>query len=429
MKVRAPRRFRFAQRVVFGLVLRIASAGLLGAGLIGGWACSGDRASAWTGTVETQPDGARLVRNRGDGLWTADREASWVLEEELRIGTVEGTGPDAFGNVGGVFVDGPGRIHVVESQAREIRVFDVNGAPIRILGGEGEGPGEFRFIAGMAWDNTGTMWVVDFLNGRYTRYDTVGVVVGTARRESRFMRIGPFRGGITPEGVLYDTDLHVPAGSDHLPPLMLAAGMGGSRLILRAMLSLDGAPVSDTVELPVTSTEPVTFRTEGAMIGSPYNTSVHWTFDPRGSLWVGQSDAYRIEQHTLDGVRRLVIDRDYSPVPVTADEVDAWVQSDGAARFRERGGRIDASQLQDVKPIFDGFVVDDTGYLWVRLGSRADAVRFDVFDPEGRYLGVVEGVTGMVRLAPVIRGDRFYAVLRDSLDVPYVVRYRIRGRD
>jgi hypothetical protein len=239
---------------------------------------------------------------------------------------------------------------------------------------------------------------------------------------------GPFLGGLTEDGVLYDTDLDVPAESADLPPLMLAAGMGGTRLILRAMLAVDGRAVSDTIELPAATVEPVTFRTQGMMIGSPFNARLHTLFDPSGSVWWGESDEYRVYRRTLDGDTLMVIERAHTPVPVTADEIGEWLASDAAKRFRERGGELDPSQLQDVKPAFDGLFLDDAGFLWVRRITAEPDVRFDVFDPEGRFLGAVTGPSEMVRQAPVIRGDRLYAVVRGEYDVPYVVRYRIRGR-
>lgn len=53
------------------------------------------------------------------------------------------------------------------------------------------------------------------------------------------------------------------------------------------------------------------------------------------------------------------------------------------------------ARIPDVKPAFETFVVDDQGYLWViRTSTTQDMSRrdvvFDVFDPEGRYLGAVD---------------------------------------
>ena len=53
------------------------------------------------------------------------------------------------------------------------------------------------------------------------------------------------------------------------------------------------------------------------------------------------------------------------------------------------------------------------------------APEWDVFDSEGRYLGVVT----MPRLftPKIFRGDKIYSIWRDEFDVQYVVRLRIVG--
>jgi hypothetical protein len=54
---------------------------------------------------------------------------------------------------------------------------------------------------------------------------------------------------------------------------------------------------------------------------------------------------------------------------------------------------------------------------------------FDVFDADGRYLGrVLPPASLRVEPEPLARGDTVWAVVRDELDVPSIVRFRmVRG--
>jgi hypothetical protein len=164
------------------------------------------------------------------------------------------------------------------------------------------------------------------------------------------------------------------------------------------------------------------------LVSSPFNPRLHMVFDPRGAIWWGECDEYRIEHRFIEGGTVTRIHREHTAGAVSATEVDEWLASEGIRRFRERGGQPDASALQKEKPVFDGLFLDDRGYLWVRVVTVGEAPVYDVFDADGRYLGAVTGVAGMSGLAPIIVGDRFYAVIRGEYDVPYVARYRIRGR-
>jgi hypothetical protein len=55
-----------------------------------------------------------------------------------------------------------------------------------------------------------------------------------------------------------------------------------------------------------------------------------------------------------------------------------------------------------------------------------EPVAFDVFSPEGRFLGHVKTPPSFrTRPEPVIRGDTVWAVTRDELDVATIVRFQI----
>jgi hypothetical protein len=59
-----------------------------------------------------------------------------------------------------------------------------------------------------------------------------------------------------------------------------------------------------------------------------------------------------------------------------------------------------------------------------------EPVAFDVFEPDGRYLGMVRAPEGFATSPrPFIRGDTVWAVVRGELEVPYVTRFHIQHRD
>lgn len=85
---------------------------IVGASVAGWWvlsACAGEAAGdGWGGRIDTLAGGGVHTMSPAQGLWTA--EAAWRLEEDLRIGSLEGEGPTLFGAVGDIAVDGEGRV-------------------------------------------------------------------------------------------------------------------------------------------------------------------------------------------------------------------------------------------------------------------------------------------------------------------------------
>lgn len=89
---------------------------------------------------------------------------------------------------------------------------------------------------------------------------------------------------------------------------------------------------------------------------------------------------------------------------------------------------MDRSKIPEVRPAVEGLFTDDDGRLWVQAVTASDSVRtFDAFDTvTGDYLGtLVTEIPVESTPAPVIRGETLWAVVRDELDVAYVIRGRM----
>ncbi len=399
--------------VVPALVVRVRKfTPILAALAIGAAGCGGDRRpGTWAGQVDTLPSGTVVVRNSNRGVW--DTASAWHFVEELRIGSAEGYGPTSFNQIAALTVDPAGRIYVLERQAQEIRVFDSSGAFVRSIGRKGSGPAEFQEAIGMAWDPSGRLWVVDQRNVRYSVFDTAGRFVAEHPRPLSGFFAWSWDGGMDTAGTLYE----------------MYAIIGPSRSTV--LLALDSSlKVMDTLPLPSYDGEAYKIERPGMFVSAtvPFTPSLVWSFDPRGYIWLGTTTPYRIYQARLRGDTVRIIERAHEPVPVTSDEKDSAVA--GMKWFTDQGGKVDASRIPDVKPAFDGFFLDDRGYLWVEPVVKQEQGRaFDVFDTEGRYLGRVRsGFRLLVHPAPTVHGDRLYGLTEDENGIPYVVRARIAGR-
>ena len=385
--------------------MRVSAA--LSLSIILGTACTegGTGSAGWGGTIDTLENGAVLVSNPADGIWTD--QTAWWLEEEVRIGSVEGAGPEAFAQIVDLEVDAAGRIYVLDRQTQDIRIFDQAGAHVRTIGRRGGGPGEFQLAHGLAMDHAGRLWVVD--RNRFTLFDTSGTFLRTYRRE---VTLWEFRwsGGFLANGALYD--------------LTMAGTTSGRTTALVRYDSILG--MVDTLLLPSYDRPVWEFSSEtGRMIMAvPFAPGISWTLDPRGYVWPGITDQYRLHQITLTGDTIRIVQREHTPVRVTPEERDSLVET-----LRERvNAPIDVSKIPAQKPAFSQILVEESGHLWVTTSapSGTPGTRFDVFDPEGRFLG---SLSTDLRISQLwIRGDKVYGVHRDELDVPFVVRLRIGGR-
>lgn len=399
-----------AERVVTALVAAVTVTTVC--------ACGEARSEpAWDGSVDTLANGAVVVHNPRTGVW--DETSAWSLREDFRLGKIEGDGPEVFGRITDFEVDRAGRLYVLDGQAKEVRVFDGGGRHVRTFGRAGEGPGEFGRPSRLDFDPEGRLWVVDLGNQRYSLYDTTGTLVEDRRRYNEG-NVFPWPGTIFSDGRLVEVDYDFDAGRTytlHAPD--------GELLDTLAVPDYDGPEFLHVGESSRVSA------------GVPFTANLHRSWDGEGRLWLGVSESYRIARtDPVSSDTLMIVEREYDPVPVTDAEKDAAFER--LSWFREQGGKVDLSRFPDHHRAYQGFYVDDRGYLWVRPTTPRDdevtpetlyaaqPATFDVFDDGGRYLGRIE--SGMPLAAPVIRGEHLYAVTSDDLGVNYLIRLKIVGR-
>ncbi|HUG39406.1 MAG TPA: 6-bladed beta-propeller [Longimicrobiales bacterium] len=369
-------------------------------------------ADGWAGTTDTLPSGQVVVRNTAEPVWAQGR--GWRVEEELRLGRVEGTGPDMFGRIVALEVDGGGRLWVFDGQSQELRVFDASGAHVRTIGRRGGGPGEFAQGVHVEQGPDGHMWVMDPQNNRVSRFDTAGEHLGARPAAGGFV-IMPWPGGFDAEGHYYAPFFRRPDGEFRL-----------------ALVRHDAALVPlDTLDVP---DDPVArgrfeHRSSGGgrmVAGIPFQGGLTWRLTERGTILGMLTDEYRLFELNAAGDTLRTITRDYTPLPVTpSDRAEARRELEW---FTRQGGRIDLSKLPPTKPAATTFFEDDEGHLWVERvtapGNSGSA--HDVFDPGGRFLGKVTLPFALSQSpAPILRDGILHGVTRDDLGVQYVVRGRV----
>ncbi len=379
-------------------------------------ACGPSETSAagrWRGTIDTLPSGTVAVTNPATGMWD-EGGTPWAVEVVKRIGSLEEEGPAMFGNVGSVEADREGRIWVFERQAQELRVFDAGGAYVRTIGRKGQGPGEFNQVNGMAWAPDGNLWVVDPSNNRISVLDTAGTFLESHPTSGGFV-IFPWRGGFDDAGSFYT---YAPlAGED----------------VRFALVKFDRAlqPV-DTILPPRYAGEEPFFELRSGdswtRAGVPFTPGLEWQLARNGNVWFALTGEYRLGELTQAGDTLRVITREFTRFPVTGADIDSAIAD--LEWFTSQGGKIDRSKFPGTKPAIERFFLDEAGNIWVipvvEGGGRERGGTWDIFDPQGRYLGrLTTPVVINSFPPPLFRDGMIYAVTPNELDVPYVVVLRV----
>ena len=382
--------------------------------------------------IETIGD-TTVVRTLSGSVW----EAEATLVPEVSIGELEGDEEYLFGSIWSIAVDDDRNVYVFDGQAHHVRVYDSEGVYMRTLGRRGEGPGEFRSAQAIGVLPDGRLLVRDSGNKRVAVFGPgPGQTDHWGYDPGNFASNSPLPTDRQGRTYLITRDLSQTDWVMHI----IVLGPDGTHL--------------DTLPEPSSSFEPPAVTAEGEVEGGyatytnavPFAPSFQWTIHPSGHFVTGLPDEYRIELAHDDGILR--IERTADPAPVHDDE-GAQQRENLERRLQSNipGWSWDGPPIPEHKPFYRELLAGRNGRLWVRLWTEArpvenedydpedprsarvtwvEPLRYDVFEPDGTYLGVVvppDEFTPWVN--PVFDGDHVWAVTRDELDVERVVRFRI----
>jgi hypothetical protein len=351
-------------------------------------------ASALACSHSEQPSHVRLLR----------------IEPDLSIGGGDG-GPGSLGDIRSIAVDHQGRIYVLEAQAQEVRVFDSGGTWLRTVGRSGSGPGEFRMANGIALGPDERLWVYDPGNGRVSIFDSSG----TLDRSYPFQVTSygyVWLGGVDAEGHLVDK-IDIPDGDSTIPAI--------------GRLDLERGR-ADTLPMPrceVPSLPPYRFPQGGMQV--PYGGGPYVRLDAKGFVWCGDNRLVNLHRYRWgDTVSKRSFAAPSTPAVVSQAERDSAIA--GVVAFMKRAGNAtpDYGLIPATKPVLHRVDTDDQGNVWVQV-EVTEGHKALVFDSLGALISQAAlPFHSSPWLPTLIRGDRLYAVTRDSLDLPSVSRFRIR---
>ena len=363
-----------------------------------------------------------VVRTMSGSVW-GDKVS---LVEELRIGSRDGDGVDAFGSIQGLAVFSSGVIAVFDGSVPALRLFSADGKHLRTLGRDGAGPGEYRNqTLGLAVDRDSVLLMYDPRNARLNRWKEDGTVLPSWRAPGRLYANHALQvdsGGGT--WVLITTE----AIEQRRPWKFGLLRVGPEGM---ANDTLHPPPIAGEA-----SSNPTFFEPQKYWLRNRY------------AEWVtGFGGAYAITIGSA-GRAALRVERTVPRVAVAPDERRNYQEVSDALRRNPNVAPSGPATVPAQKPYFRGLESDLDGRIWVDLHGPGEAFepaprpaqpgmpsvpplrwrerrRYDVFGRDGSYLGRID-LPPRTTLSEA-KGNRVWAIQRGEDDEQYIIRYRIAG--
>ncbi len=288
-----------------------------------------------------------------------------------------------FQNPRGIVVHTDGRIYISDSSANNIKMISPEGKLIKVIGQEGQGPGDFNSPAFIAISRD-RLIVWESMNRRFSILNMDGKFIKSVKIDDEMGR--PIKMRALPDGrlvVLTETLVDIDKKPTQLFRLFL----------LSSDLEIIKTLYSHKLRKIKLITDPMR-----VYIPQPYTPNIHWDITSDGRITLGCSDLYDIEVHDPDRGRLFSFSHEYAPVKIIDADKNNHFSIFTISIFR--GNKKETKQgapdyIKDntifpkYKPAFKDIVTDDEGNIWVRPFHEDRGLEdrlFDVFDKKGQFI-------------------------------------------
>ncbi len=278
-----------------------------------------------------------------------------------------------------------GSIAVAENDSDEVRFFSSEGAFLKAVGGEGEGPGEFRWPSSIERYRGDSLIVFDPQLGRATVLDPQWEV----------SRVIPFRlAGAQVRNLhpLDDTNFVARA-----PLLWVPEERDGFYRKPEALIRISASgAVIDTLAIAAGyedfQWQSGAISAVGLFVRNSY-FAVH-----RGRIYLGDADEMEFKVYSATGQVERIIRVPAFDLSVSAEEIRAERESRlGMNPSAMNRDLLSAMPDPEIRPAYSDLVIDSEGFIWAEESQGRTLwftgglpSRWTVFSPEGEWLGGVQ---------------------------------------
>lgn len=304
-------------------------------------------------------------------------------------------------------VDG-GRVVVSSVQPPQLLVYDSAGTEVSRLGRAGEGPGEYRFITGLAVLGTDTLLAYDIVSRKGLLFGLDGEWRGAVEFPLSGMAV-PFQlSGRTASGIyvfnLQSPFTQAPEGADDVfrVDMPVVTWTAGSTVYDTAFMIKGPESFESSIDIggaaPIDIARPIAF---GATPFVAVGTDL---------IWSTTGEAFTFQGRDPTGALKRIVRVARAPRPVTEGDrgryktilKQVWenARNMGAppAMIESELAKIDKTNFSPTYPAIGQLMVARDGNVWVTTGvPMIDSVMvWAVFDREGKFLAKVTLPEGLL---------------------------------
>jgi len=314
------------------------------------------------------------------------KEGNIYLTSEITLGNELMQGEIILEMPTDLSFDTENNIYVCDFKANNIKVYNSFGKFVKIIGREGQGPGEFKNPLGLSIANK-RLIVWDAGNRRLNTFTTNG----------QFIKF------------------NIISKSNGLPNKIRSLPNGDFVIeSIKTYYFNNEKPQESIIEIfsPDLERRRIVYKKEfwenkfilepmRSIVPQPFSSRIHWDVSPDGKIIIGYSDKYSLEIHDVTTETVTEFNYDFKPIKITDKTKNGYFKE--MSLVSSNGVRQEAplfirknTRFPKFKPAFHNILVDSDKNILV-FGHRKDSAKdfdfFDAFNPGGKFIGNIH-ITG-----------------------------------
>lgn len=338
--------------------------------------------SEWQGKIE-EKNGVMFINNPKE---PKNPDLKIIFEEELTIGAIHGEDNDMLGSQIFLNTDDEGNFYVSDKDISTVKKYNSNGKFLQLIGGNGQGPGEFQDICEVRFSIDGNMYVNDVSTQRLSFLTKTGQYLRGVKFPTIFERV-----------VINSKGYFIAMSVDNVQ-----LGQGKKWDYFYGLFDAELNQIAEFLRLPQ---EEKGLSKNGYSINQAFADdlsarafapNVNYVLDKNDWIYFGYPKDYEIKVYSPDGELKRIIQRDYKPIEISKSHKEHFRQNQSVQFMAKMPvGEEDTIyklvRYPKYKPAYERFTLMENGWIFVVVDSTHNTAQLvDIFNENGEYLAQFE---------------------------------------
>lgn len=341
----------------------------------------------WKGSTKSE-NGVMTISNPKQPVF---RDVGTAFKLELTIGETDSSSNFNFVRLANLLVDDKGNIYALDSRDANIKVFSAEGQNLRIIGQQGQGPGELLTPVYIDLLNPTELVVMDARSRRLTVFDLNGNYRRSISSASQAMG-----------------EIKTDSNGNIYSMVLVTTDYGRRNELRKYNANLD---LLDTIGFsPINEEQNV----------SLFAVRPSFTVTGSGLVWYGYPNpTYEIRVYNKEGSLAMRVLKENVPTKIPKEEVRAATQG------VPQGLKV---YIPEYYPPYYDIEDNDNGRIIVLtcFSLRENTYLFDIFDDNGRYIETKEFRPSHRAFCFRWKNDKLYVVEENDSGLPVIKIYSVK---